>query len=133
MEGGARMAVVVIHYTDAFTRIAQPQLEIVVFQLSVAGAAVHPARQARVVRVDDIDLLDRLEPEDLETVLDAAQRKRIGVFRPSEAVFGDGDIGDVAAAARHPDQRGAGFIVGEVRNPQDIDEIGQSRSSARPV
>ena len=133
------MPVVVIDDANALARIAQAQLEVVVFELAVAGPAVQPARKPRVVGVDEVDLLERLQPERLEAVLNAAQRKRVGVLRPRQAILADRHVGDLAAAARHANQRRAGFVVGEVRNTQDIACIppmtsaGQSSKSERSL
>ena len=61
------MRVVMIDDANALTWIAQPQLQVVVFELAVAGAAVQPARKPGVVRIDEVDLLERLQPEGIET------------------------------------------------------------------
>ncbi len=120
MKGRAGVTIVMIDHPNALTRIAQAQLQIVVFELAIAGAAVHPARKPSVVRVDEVDLLERLQPEHLEAVVNAAEREGVGVLRPRKAVFGDRYIRDLAAAAWDADQRRAGLVVSEVGDTQDV-------------
>jgi hypothetical protein len=118
--------IVVIDDANALTGIAQAQLEVVVFELAVAWAAVQPARQPRVVGVDEVDLLERLQSKDVEAVLNATQRKRIGMLGPRETILADRDIGDFAAPAGHANERCARLVVGKVGDTQDVRKIGHA-------
>src|SRR5215510_8715866 len=112
---------------NALAWIAEPELEVVVFELAVAGPAVQPAWKARVIGVDEVDLLQRFEPEGIETVVNPTERKRIRVLRPCETIFTNRDIRDLAAAARHSNERRARFVVGKVGNAQDIGKLARDR------
>ena len=120
IEGRRRVRVVVIDDANALTWIAQPQLQVVVFELAVAGAAVQPARKPGVVGIDEVDLLERLQPERIadSTGCPAAETRRC-----ASSASGDPRRSRRRRSrrpARHANQRRAGFIVGEVRNAQDI-------------
>src|SRR5688500_2845539 len=80
IERARGMRVVMIDDTDALSRILQPQLEVIVFELPVAGTAVQPARDAGVIGVDEVDLLERFQTESLQAIVDATEGEVIRVL-----------------------------------------------------
>src|SRR6516164_7168043 len=106
---------------DAIARIVQSQLEIVVLQFPVPWTAVQPAWQARIVGVDVIHFLQRLQTKRLETVVNPSQWKRIGMLDSSETFLADGDVLDLSAFAGNLDQGCGRLVIRKVRDTENVD------------
>ncbi len=119
-ERARRVPVVMVHDADAIDRIVETQLEVIVLELAIAGAAVEPPRQPRVVRIEVVNVLERLETERLQAVMNAAERKRVGVLDARETFLADRHVIDGAAGTGDADQRRGRFVVREVRNSEDV-------------
>ena len=122
-ERSRRVRIVMIEDEDAFVREVQLELQVVVLELSVGRPAVVPARQTRIVGHDPVHVLQPPQPHFPQAVVDAAQRKRVGVLEAREPILADGHVPQLAARAGDFDQRRRRLVVGEIRHAQDVNRV----------
>ena len=113
--------VVVVGDSNAPRWILEAKLQVIVLELAIPRTAVQPARKTRVIRVDEIDLFERFEAEFLQTVMDPAQWKGIGMLDASESLLTNGDVVNRAPGARNADERRSRLVVGKVRDAENVD------------